>query len=65
MFGSLLAGARQGLAVADDAGASTFATVGFSGGAGYALATAILPPERVTAVQLAGSIEDRAVSACA
>jgi pimeloyl-ACP methyl ester carboxylesterase len=32
--GSLLKGARQGLAVADDAGLDRFATVGFSGGAG-------------------------------
>jgi pimeloyl-ACP methyl ester carboxylesterase len=54
--GSLLEGARQGLVVVDNAGVDRFATVGFSGGAGYALAAAHLSPERVTVAHLGGSL---------
>jgi pimeloyl-ACP methyl ester carboxylesterase len=53
---SLLGGARDALAAAEALGLGRFATVGFSGGAGFALAAAHLAPGRVTVVHLAGGM---------
>jgi pimeloyl-ACP methyl ester carboxylesterase len=47
---SLTSGARIGVAVADAAGLERFAVTGWSGGGPFALATAAVAPERVTAV---------------
>lgn len=54
--GALTAGAEEGIAIADSLGIDRFATVGFSGGAGYALAAAHLAPDRVTVANVAGCI---------
>lgn len=46
----LSSGARRGLAVADAAGLGSFAVAGWSGGGPFALATAAVAPQRLTAV---------------
>lgn len=53
---SLLSGAHDALAVADILGLGRFATVGFSGGAGYALTAAAVAPDRVTVAHLCGGL---------
>lgn len=50
--------ARSAVGIADDLGLGSYATVGFSAGAGFALATAHVDPARVTVVQLAGGVVD-------
>ena len=57
---SLLGVAEDVLGVAKALGIDRFAVVGFSGGAGYALATAYVAPERVTVVHVGGGIGSRA-----
>jgi pimeloyl-ACP methyl ester carboxylesterase len=47
---SLTSGAGIGVAVADAAGVDRFAVMGWSGGGPFALATAVVAPQRVTAV---------------
>jgi pimeloyl-ACP methyl ester carboxylesterase len=53
---SLLGASRDLVAAADALGLESFAVVGFSGGAGYALAVAHLAGARVTVVHLGGGI---------
>ena len=53
---SFVAVAEDVVAVADALALARFAVVAFSGGAGYALATASLAPERVTVVHIGGGI---------
>jgi pimeloyl-ACP methyl ester carboxylesterase len=48
--------AQDVVAVARELGFESFATVGFSGGAGYALAAAHVAPEAVTVVHLGGGM---------
>jgi len=53
---SLLAGAEDVVSVARSLGLGRFAVVGFSGGAGYALATASLAPAQVSMVHVGGGL---------
>ena len=53
---SLVGAAQDVVAVADALQLGRFAVVGFSGGAGYALATAHVAPDQVTVVHLGGGI---------
>jgi pimeloyl-ACP methyl ester carboxylesterase len=62
---SLVGGARDALSIADELQLDHFAAVGFSGGAGYALALAQLAPQRVTVVHLAGGIAPLAAARAA
>jgi pimeloyl-ACP methyl ester carboxylesterase len=50
--------ARTAGGIADDLGLGSYATIGFSGGAGFALAAAHVDAARVNAVHLAGGIVD-------
>ncbi len=54
--GSLIGVAEDVLAVADELRLGQFAVVGFSGGAGYALATASVAADRVTVVHIGGGL---------
>jgi len=53
---SLVATAEDLVALADALGLDRFAVVGFSGGAGYALATAHLAQDRVTVAHVGGGV---------
>jgi pimeloyl-ACP methyl ester carboxylesterase len=62
---SLVGGASDALSVADELQLDRFAVLGFSGGAGYALALAHLAPRRVTVAHLAGGMAPLAAAAAA